>query len=169
MTIAGASTTLEVSAASAQSSPLSYDWSVISHPGGAATPIFSTNDSDDADTPTIAFSKDGTYHLAVTVSDNAGNAATRDVDVVVQQVATSLRVTPHGDAVKRGKHATFDVTVLDQFGHAMRAQSTAQNSVASGNGTIHTDGLFTAGKKKGRFTIDVEADDLSATVAGTVV
>ncbi|MBV8780069.1 MAG: PKD domain-containing protein [Phycisphaerae bacterium] len=166
--VAGTSTTMSVGAVDTANNPMTYDWSVSSIPNGAAMPTFSLNNSSSAASPTIKFHKDGTYQLAVTVSDGDGNSATQNVDVVVQQVATSLRITPHSAVVHRGKHQQYAVMVLDQFGHALRSQPDVSWSIIHGTGSIHSDGLFTAGQKKGHYIVQVTVDDLTGTVSGAI-
>ena len=147
---------------------LKYTWSVVIMPSGAKTPIFSLNATHAASTVTASFSKDGTYHFRVTVTDTSGNSATSDVDYLVHQKARGLRITPHGATIKNGTSLQYTTTALDQFGHPMRVSGSPTYTLVQGSGSVSSTGLFTAGSTDGRITLDVLLDGIEGSSAGTV-
>jgi autotransporter-associated beta strand protein len=62
-------------------SNLTYTWSVISKPSGAADPTFSANGTNAAKNSVATFSAAGTYVLTATISDAGGLLATSSVTV----------------------------------------------------------------------------------------
>ena len=165
-TLAGTKTTLRVGATSSDGSALTYTWHTEHVPPGAPTPKFST---PTAASTSVQVYKDGTYTFQVSVTDASGNTVTGVNQVVVTQVASGLRLTPHGAKVKIHGTQQYKVVVLDQFAHPMRINPTVTYHVGSGVGSISSSGLFSAGAKAGKYLLDIDADNIPATIAGTVV
>ncbi|MDB5337474.1 MAG: glucose dehydrogenase [Planctomycetaceae bacterium] len=64
-------------------SNLTYTWSVVGKPAGAADPTFSSNGTNSAQNITATFSAGGTYTLLATIQDAGGLTVTSTVDVTV--------------------------------------------------------------------------------------
>jgi len=81
--------TTQLSALGADSSSgaasLTYTWSTLSKPSGAANPTFSINDSNAAQNTTATFSGFGVYTFEVTITDPSGNSTTSSVQVYAVQ------------------------------------------------------------------------------------
>lgn len=67
--------------ASVGESGLTYTWSTLSKPSGAANPTFSANATNAAKNVTAALSQSGTYIFRVTIADAMGLLVTSTVDV----------------------------------------------------------------------------------------
>jgi hypothetical protein len=160
---------LSVSATSNSGGTLSYSWSFLHLPPGAATPTFEVNNSTTANTTTAHFFKDGTYKVRVTVTDSNGGVQVSDEDIVVQQTATQIKITPHAAQIATGATEQYTATVDDQFGHAMRDNPTIAYAVETGSGTIDDTGLFTAGEDIGHLLISATGDDFTGVAGGTVI
>jgi subtilase family serine protease len=146
---------------------LTYTWSVVSEPGGAAGPDFSANGSNAAQNTTVIFHSAGTYTFQVTITNIYGLSATSDVNVTVNQTVSSLSLTPTSGSVYNNGTLTFTATALDQFGHAMNTQPGWSWSLA-GAGSLNGNGQYTApGGGSGTVTIDVSGDGLVQTATVT--
>jgi hypothetical protein len=73
-------------------SGVTYTWSVINKPTGAASPTFSVNGSSAALTTTATFFDAGSYTFQVSI--NNGSITTQDVIVTVQQTLSAIVVSP---------------------------------------------------------------------------
>jgi uncharacterized repeat protein (TIGR03803 family) len=150
-------------------SGLTYTWSVSRAPSGAKAVTLNENGTNAAKGATASFRKAGTYHLSCTIANGAGNSVNATVSVTVMQVATKLRLTPHGATIPTGSSLQYGGVMLDQFGHPMRTTQTVAYAVKSGGGTIDQDGLFTAGQTKGHVLIQITVADLIGTLGATIV
>ena len=150
---------------------LKYTWTLVKMPSGAKTPLFSLNGGHGALTTTASFTKDGTYHFRVTVTDNIGNSTSADVDYVVTQKPRILRLAPHNATVKKGEQLQFSAIALDQFAHPMRTNvGNASWTVIQGTGSIiSTTGLYTAGQKAGPVTIEALLGGVVGEIVTTIV
>jgi hypothetical protein len=148
---------------------LTYTWTTIHAPTGAKATKFSANGTNAASSIIAAFSKDGTYILQCVVKDKSGNTATADTTVTVSQKAHTISITPAGAKIDKKKHEQYTATVLDQFGHAMRAAQTIAYSVPGGDGTIGSTGLFLAGDVEKKVKIEAADGTLAAIVEATIV
>ena len=150
---------------------LTYTWSLLKAPSGAKAIKFVPNATTGAATTVAAISKDGTYDFVVTVKDSAGHTATEEVQFYARQIARGLDVTPASAKVKRSGHVTFSTTAIDQFGHALRTNTTSTvYSVVSGSGSVTSAGVYTAsssktGKSIVKVTLDGETSDATITVS----
>ncbi|MBV8781983.1 MAG: hypothetical protein JO353_11350 [Phycisphaerae bacterium] len=146
-----------------------YSWSLIHAPSGAPTPNLSVNNSASAANPSVQYFKDGTYHFRVMVADSNGATTSSDVDVLVSQVATGLRLAPHGATIKPHAHQQFSGYAYDQFGRLFRSAPAFGYRLTSGGGSITSSGLYTASATKGHVLITVTVDDLTGTIGAVVV
>ncbi len=124
---------------------LTYTWAAKVTPD--ATVTFSANGSNAAKTTTATFTKAGNYTFQVTVKDAGNLTVTDTVTVAVNQVASGIAISPASVTLDTLASRQFAATVTDQFANAVA--STPITWSASGNGTITTGGLFTAGKSSG--------------------
>jgi len=121
---------------------LTYTWSVVSAPAGAAV-SFTANGSHSARSTTAVFTKAGTYILRAVVRDARDGSACADVSVSVQSRPAAVRITPPDASVMAGESLPFSAQVIDQFGQTMSNAPPVTWSVSSG-GFIDQAGLFTA-------------------------
>jgi hypothetical protein len=164
--VTGNTTTLGVRGDDAGgASGLTYTWTVLSEPVGAAAPTFSANGTNAAQNSTITFNAAGTYTFEVTLTDPAGLTATSDVTVFVGQTLTSIVVAPGNANVRGGGAVQFTATALDQFGNAMTVQPSLTWSL-SGSGSLSASGVYTAPLAGwGTSVVQASADGLSSTVS----
>jgi subtilase family serine protease len=163
-TVIGTSTNLNVHGGdNYNTSALSYTWSVISAPSGAAGPTFSANGTNAAQNIAVTFHNAGTYTFQVTITNIYGLSATSDVSVTVKQTLSSISVTPSSSNVYNNTSLQLTATALDQFGHAMSTQPSWTWSL-SGGGSLTGSGQYTApGTGSGTATVYVRADGLTQT------
>jgi hypothetical protein len=155
--------------ATAGEAGLTYSWSIIHSPAGAASPTFNANDSNAARQVVATFHKDGRYLFRCTITDANGNTLKTDVQVEVAQTATSLRLSPHDRTVAIGHAITFHAALYDQFGHPIRDQSAVQYSIFSGAGTIDPNSGIFSSSLPGADLIEADEGTFSATVGVQVV
>jgi hypothetical protein len=168
--VTGTTTTLSALAdATSGEAGLTYKWSFIDAPAGAAKPTFSANNSNAARQVVATFHKDGRYLFGCIITDGEGITIKTDVQVDVSQTPTSLRLSPHHQTVAIRQPVTFRATVDDQFGHPLRTQPAIAYSILSGPGTIDsTTGLFSS-PTPGAALIQAEDGDLSGTIGVQVI
>jgi hypothetical protein len=169
--IAGNSTTLSVLGADLyDESSLTYSWSVVRAPGGAKSPVFSDNGTNAAKSIAFTAAKDGGYRLRCTIADGSGNSATTDVSIRVQQVPTSLRLSPHAQTIRSNSRVRYRAIAYDQFRHALRTQPVVHYSILQGPGTIGAhSGVFIASGTRGFVLIEASDDLLSAMVGARII
>jgi subtilase family serine protease len=169
-TVTGTTTNLSVRGGdNYDTSALTYTWSVVSAPSGAAGPTFSDNGDNSAQNATVTFHSAGAYTFQVTITNIYGLSATSNVSVIVNQTLSGLSLTPAGGSVYNGAALQFTATALDQFGHAMSVQPNWTWSL-SGGGSLSSNGQYTApATGAGTATVYVSGDGLtqSATVSYT--
>jgi hypothetical protein len=160
-TVTGSSTTLSVSGGA--TSGVTYTWSTLTEPSGAASPTFTNNASASAQTTNATFYAAGNYEFQVAI--NAGATTTQTVEVTVEQTLSSIVVSPGtSDLNENGKQA-FSSSGFDQFDQAMLTQPSFVWSVASGEGTIDGNGLYTAAGSDGAGPATVSAS--SGSIVGS--
>ncbi len=121
-------------------SNLTYSWGAVGEAPGSV--LFSANGSNAAKNTTATFTRTGTYTLACTIF-NGSNSVSASVQVTVQQIATSIAVSPGNSFVPAGGQQVFKATVYDQFGSALAQQPSFVWSLDSGSvGTIGSDGTY---------------------------
>jgi hypothetical protein len=167
--VSGSTTALSVlGAADEGESGLTYTWSLQKQPGGAKTPTFSANGTNAAKSVNATFFKAGFYRFRCTIENAFGERTISDVEVTVDQVLTSVRMTPHAQTVRSGATIDYNATAHDQFGHRMRSNPAPVFALTEGSGQIDSaTGIFTAGNK-GHAVISATIDELSGTVGATV-
>jgi len=148
---------------------LTYTWSVAHAPSGAGPVKFSINGTNSAKDATVRVEKAGTYVLDCVITNSIGNSVTAPVELVIKQVATRLQLEPHAQTIAAGAKLQYGSIALDQFGHAMRTTPTVKYAVKSGDGSIDSAGLFTAGQFQSHVVIEITDDGLEGTVGATVL
>jgi hypothetical protein len=167
------STTLSVTATDPGGQDLTYQWSVLSVPTGAAAPTFTNNNqtlvSGATDSTGVTFHQAGSYTFRVTITDANGGVTTSDISVKVDQTQTSLAVSPASVKVRDGRSQKFTATLFDQFGKAMAVQPTSGFTwTLSGGGSLatstsNTDTYKAPNSGSGTATITVKYGTLTAT------
>lgn len=167
-TVTGTTTNLSVRGGdNYDTSALTYTWSVVSAPSGAAGPTFSDNGDNSAQNATVTFHSAGAYTFQVTITNIYGLTATSDVSVTVNQTLAGLSLTPANGSVYNGAALQFTAAALDQFGHAMSAQPSWTFSLAGG-GSLSSNGVYTApGNGSGTATVYVSGDGLTQSTSIT--
>jgi hypothetical protein len=144
---------------------LTYNWATLGTPPAPVT--FNANGNNSASNVTATFTKAGTYQFQATITDPAGKTVTSTVNVTVNQVATTLTVSPNNVSVVPNGTLQFSDTATDQFGNPYTATSISW-SVSAG-GTIDNTGKFTAGSATGGpFTVTAATGGLMTTASVTI-
>ncbi len=161
-TVNGTTTNLSVRGGdSYNTAALTYTWSVVSTPSGAAGPTFSLNGTNAAQNTSVTFHSAGVYTFQVTITNIYGLSATSDVSVTVNQTLSGISLTPASGSVYNNASLQFTATALDQFGHAMNTQPTWTWSLAGG-GSLSNGGQYTApAGGSGTVTVYVSGDGLT--------
>ncbi len=124
-------------------STLTYTWTTVSSPAGAPTPSFSANGTNAAKNDTVTFHAAGTYGFQAWLVDASGiSVAAGVVKVTVNQVLSSIRVSPGLTNLTAGQTQQLSATGYDQFGNPLATQPAFTWSVSSGSGTVSSSGLF---------------------------
>jgi len=142
-------------------SNLTYTWSLTGTPPATVTYTGTTNGTNAAKNITANFTKAGTYDFLVTIVDGQ-YSITSSVNVTVDQVATSLVVTPPAPFVSINTTQQFTATVEDQFGNAI-ANASVSWVVLTGQslGTINSSGLYTAGGTTGNASVQATSGSIT--------
>jgi subtilase family serine protease len=142
--VIGTTTSLHVLGDDARGeSNLTYTWSVLSEPSGAALPAFSVNGTNAAQDAIATFHQAGSYVFQATITDAAGLSTTSNVMVLVGQTLTSIVIAPGSPSVSDGAVQQFTALARDQFGNTMGVPPGLTWKV-SGTGAIDGNGLYTA-------------------------
>jgi len=169
-TATGTKTHLSVTATSNTGGTLTYNWSLLHVPSGAASPTFTANGTSGSNDTIAHYYKAGTYIFRVTITDSNGGLSVSDVAVVVQQTATQIKMTPHKAQITQGKTKQFAAKVYDQFGHLFSAQPGITYAISSGSGSIGaSSGLYDASGAVGHLVVEAEADGISGVAGATVI
>lgn len=135
--VTGKTVLLTVQASDPNGQTLTYTWSAVSLPSGAAAPTFSVNGAASASTTTAMFSAAGTYDFTVAIANSAGFTATSSVAVVVNQTLTTIAI--QAGALAANGTIPYTAVVRDQFGNAVATPAFTWSlaggalSVAAGN------------------------------------
>ncbi len=153
---------------SAGESTLVYTWKAIGTVPGSVS--FTANGNNAAKNTIVVFGAAGTYTLQVTGTDAGGLSVTSQVVVTINQVLTSLSVTPGSMTLAPGATQQFSALATDQFGNALTTQPRVAWSLPAGSaGSIATgSGLFTAGTATGTAIVQASAGGMTASVTVTV-
>jgi autotransporter-associated beta strand protein len=158
--VTGTSTNLSVLGADpAGESNLTYTWSALALPYGAAAPAFSANDSNAAKNTTASFSSAGVYVFLVTITDASGFSVGSTVSVTVRQTFTGITVAPLAGLGADGAQP-FAATALDQFGNVLANQPQFNWSVV-GDGNITSTGVFSPPYEDGTATIQATSGSVT--------
>jgi hypothetical protein len=122
---------------------LTYTWSVLAAPPGAAPPTFNRNRTNLAKNVTATFSATGRYVLGVTISDAQAHSVLSQVTVYVEP-QPKLALTPPGVPVPAGGTLQFSAAWVDQFKSPVQDAAAPQVVWQADYGTIDTGGLYTA-------------------------
>ena len=120
-----------------------YTWSTV---GTVPDPVtWYDNATNVAKATNVNFTRAGTYHLAVTISDGTNLPLTTGVTLVVMQSPGSVAITPAATVVPIAGTQKFNFTSTgtDQFGKPI-TELFPTWSVVAGGGTISTLGDYTA-------------------------
>ena len=146
---------------------LSYTWSVLTAPDGAATPelTFATdvaNGDNAARDATATFYVAGSYDFRVTITDSYGQSVTSDCNIDVSQELTIIVVTAAVLAVSTDEQLT--AFGYDQFGEAMAPALTwdVQGTPAS---SVTLGGLFSAGAVAEDVTVEATSGGVTGSAA----
>lgn len=148
---------------------LTFTWQATTVPTGAS-PIFSVNGTNAAQNTEVTFNRAGAYTFRVTIADTGGLTATSLVSVTVNQVISSIVVTPSAVTLAFRARQQFSAEALDQFTQAMAIQPSFTWSKRGGRGSIKKNGLYT-GPASGRGTavIQAKADGKAGKATITIV
>jgi regulation of enolase protein 1 (concanavalin A-like superfamily) len=145
---------------------LTYTWSAPGIPSGQPAPTFgAANGTNAARNITATFGGSGAYTLRVTVADAAGLISVSDVNVNVVSTFTSLAISPADGSIAPAGTQAFTVTGRDQFGNDIASPSVTWTS---SNGSIGSDGVFTAPAVAGPVTITATSGTTSASTTAIV-
>ena len=168
--VTGTKAHLSVAAVSNTGGTLSYNWTLLHKPSGAAVPTLKPNDSGSANDTIAHFFKAGTYIFRVTVTDSNGGTAVSDVAVFVEQTPTQIKMQPHKAQIVKGTTEQYSAAMYDQFGHALEVQPAFTFAIVTGAGSIDAStGLFSASGSIGHLLVSASADDLTGEAGATVI
>jgi hypothetical protein len=149
-------------------SNLTYTWAATTIPMGAIAPTFSDNGTNTAKNSTATFSQSGRYAFTVTIEDSGGLTVTSTTpDVIVNQTATIITVTPSSATVGSTASLQFSASAMDQFGNAIASPTFNWSATGSSN-SIDSTGLFEAGSASGPFSVQAAIGSVNGTAAVTV-
>lgn len=146
---------------------LTYTWSTLIKPSGAANPTFDINGTNASKTATATFYKAGVYQLQVAISDGLATV-NATLNITVNSTLTSIQLSPSNPTVRQGNTRQFTATGYDQFGNVLSSQPTYSWSVEVNGGTISQSGLYTAPIDEGTYVVTVASDGVSASTNVTV-
>jgi glucose/arabinose dehydrogenase len=145
---------------------LTYTWSVLSKPAGAANPTFSVNGTNASKNTVATFTQTGEYTLRARIFDGS-RTVNSDVTVTVIQGVGSIIVTPlvSGPMI-RDTQRGFSAVAKDQFGAVMGTQPTFVWSTDAGS--ITSAGVLTAPSVPGLVTVSATVDGSGMNGSATV-
>jgi predicted alpha-1,2-mannosidase len=142
--------------AAAGESGLTYTWTTIALPSGAAAPTFSsTNGLNSGKNVTATFYAAGNYTFQVSVS-NGANSVTSSVPVNVL-ANPQLTISPATATINPGGTLQLTARVADQFGNTISSPAVSW-SVLSGGGSVTSTGLFTAASTTGTAVVQATSN-----------
>ncbi len=169
---AGNTAALSVAAAESGNPALTYTWSTVTLPVGDSTPptFSSSNGSTTGNNTTATFFSSGTYQLQVTITDPTSHSLVVPFTVTVNQVFTSITITPTAVPVSVPAGGTIDFSASgnDQFDDTLDTQPTFTWALTAGAGSIaSTTGVYTASTTVGSTaTITASATGALGTIVG---
>jgi len=161
--ITGKTATVSVTATDPDVGPsaLHYRWSKIDGPG---TVTFSANDSSEAGTTTLNFSRAGTYRLRVNASDGAATAI-GEFTAVLSATPAKVLLNKTSAETRRSFTVPFSAYLLDQFGSYLADSPLVWTATG---GTITTNGLYTAPDIPGTYQVTASAPALGFSASASV-
>ncbi len=166
-TVTGTTTDLSVLGADdGGESNLTYTWAATAKPAGS-TPGFSANGTNGSKNSTVTFDKYGSYTFTVTISDGT-NSTTSAVNVTVNQIFTTITISPSSATLNENATQQFSATANDQFGAAMASQPSFTWTKTAGIGSIDSSGLYTAPGASGTATIQAASGGITNTANITI-
>jgi hypothetical protein len=168
-TVSGTTTTLSAIATdTAGESTLNYTWSVISKPSTAANPVFSVNGTNAAKTTGVTFSGAGAYQFGLVVTDQGSLTASSTISVNVNQILSSVTISPASISLQSGSSTQFNAAAADQFGATQSSGFTWSVAEILG-GLVNSSGLYTAPSATGTFHVITTSNvDTSKKATSTV-
>ncbi|MCI0683086.1 MAG: IPT/TIG domain-containing protein [Gemmataceae bacterium] len=161
---------------------LTYTWSVVAKPAGAADPTFSANGTNAAKTSTAGSLQPGDYQFQVTIRDTPGLTATSSVNVAVlvpgsNQAPTIASAASANPSAVTGKTTGLSVLGADDGGEANLAYTWsvvakpagAADPTFSANGTNVAKTSTATFFKSGFYQFQVTARDAEGLTASSVV
>jgi polygalacturonase len=146
---------------------LTYTWSATGP--AAVTYTGNTNGTNAAKNITANFTAAGLYDFVVTITDTDGLTTNALINVLVNQVPTTVTVTPSTASLGGNATTVFKATAADQFGATMAPLPIFAWSLVSGVGSINsTFGLYTAPATAGSATIKATAGSASGNATITI-
>ena len=116
------------------------------------------------------FNRARAYTFRVIIADTGGLTATSSVSVTVNQVLSSIVVTPSSVTLAFRAQQQFSAEALDQFAQAMAIQPSFNWSTFSGRGSINKTGLYTTpASGTGTAVIQAKADGKAGKATITIV
>lgn len=142
-------------------SAITYTWSVVAAPGGAPTPAFSGNGTNEAQESVATLTRAGTWTLKATIAAPSapGESITSTVTVTAPATPTGIVIGPDPARVVAAMTIDLSAVVLDQFAQALSPQPAITWSTSAGS--ISADGLLTAPGTPGSVVVTASADGLS--------
>ena len=165
--VTGTTTTLSVLGPS--TSGITYTWTILTKPAGAASPMYSQNGSTASQSTTATFFDAGNYTFQVAIDD--GSTTTyQTVSVPVEQTLGSLIVSPANITLNENAQSQFSANGFDQFGHAMLSAPTLAWALQSGLGSVEANGLYMSpgSGMAGHNTVTASSGSVRASAAITV-
>lgn len=149
---------------------LTYAWTTLAKPAGAADATFSLSGSNGAKSSTATLFQAGTYTFRVTITDARGLSVVSDVSVTVAAALAGVTVSPASVSVANGGTQQFSAVARDQFGNPMATQPAFTWSLAAGGvGTVSASGLYSApATGTGSATVTATTGGKSGSAAVTV-
>jgi len=148
-------------------SSLTYTWSVLSGPAGAAAPTFTVNGTNAAKNTVVTFFQVGTYNLAVTITDPSNLSVSPTLNVVVAlAVVKAASATPNPVS---GTTASLSVLGNDSAGEStltytwasVSTPSNAPPPIFSANGTNAAKNATALFSQAGTYTLTATVTDQS--------
>jgi len=163
--IRSTSSSLLVSASDDSGEPnLTYTWSVAS-----SFPAFiSPNGTNAAQATTISLEDTGDYQIQVAIADQEGLTTSGIVYLRVLETPSEISLTPAIATVPFASTASFNATLLDQFGNPATSQPASFTWSINEGGTVDPTGLFTATTVGGPFVLNASASTFTGTSNITV-
>ena len=146
---------------------LIYIWNTAGTP--PAPVEFSDNGTNAAQDTTATFAGAGQYTFQVTIIDVGGLTATSSVNVDVDQVFTSVIVTPAVLTLNLNQSQQFTATANDQFGDALNDQPQFIWKMTGGLGALDITGMYKGPANPGSVVITAAGGSFAASALVSIV